>query len=147
MRNERHSNRTEWWVRSPDAITPGTRRSVERSQLDERSRPDVAGLGPVGSRIVAEVFVGLVQGGKDPCVSQAGWQPTLPATTPGTFFMTDFLHSLVISAPLTGSRRSIPVRPLRRLMRHGHSSRAQRPAVKGRGSSENCVPAQLDREE
>lgn len=49
-------------------------------------------LGPVGARLVAEVFVGLVQGDKDSFMSQPGWTPTLPAKTPGTFFMTDLLQ-------------------------------------------------------
>jgi hypothetical protein len=48
-------------------------------------------LGPVGGRIVAEVFIGLLQ--SDPgsyVVKQPGWQPTLPSKS-GTFRMTDFL--------------------------------------------------------
>ena len=40
-------------------------------------------LGPVGARIVAEVFVGLVQGDADSFLSQPGWTPTLPAKTAG----------------------------------------------------------------
>jgi hypothetical protein len=48
-------------------------------------------LGPVGGRIVAEVFVGLLQ--SDPTsylAARPGWQPTLPGKA-GTFRMTDFL--------------------------------------------------------
>jgi hypothetical protein len=48
-------------------------------------------LGPVGGRIVTEVFVGLLE--SDPAAYlavQPGWQPTLPAKS-GTFRMTDFL--------------------------------------------------------
>jgi Animal haem peroxidase len=48
-------------------------------------------LGPVGGRIVAEVFVGLLQ--SDPAsyvASQPGWQPTLPRKN-GSFRMADFL--------------------------------------------------------
>jgi hypothetical protein len=48
-------------------------------------------LGPVGGRIVAEVFIGLLQ--TDPgsyLATQPRWQPTLPSTN-GTFRMTDFL--------------------------------------------------------
>jgi Animal haem peroxidase len=48
-------------------------------------------LGPVAGRIVAEVFIGLLQ--SDPSswvVSRPGWQPTLPSKN-GTFRMTDFL--------------------------------------------------------
>ena len=48
-------------------------------------------LGPVGGRIVAEVFVGLLE--SDPAsylAAPARWQPTLP-TRSGEFRMTDFL--------------------------------------------------------
>lgn len=48
-------------------------------------------LGPVGGRIVAEVFIGLLQ--TDPSsylASRPRWQPTLPARD-GVFRMTDFL--------------------------------------------------------
>jgi hypothetical protein len=48
-------------------------------------------LGPVGGRIVAEVFIGLLQ--TDPgsyLAAQPRWQPTLPARN-GSFRMTDFL--------------------------------------------------------
>ena len=48
-------------------------------------------LGPVGGRIVAEVFIGLLQ--TDPgsyLATQPRWQPTLPSKN-GTFRMTDFL--------------------------------------------------------
>ena len=51
-----------------------------------------AHLGPVGSRIVAEVFVGLLDG--DPSSfrrQQPGWTPELPAATAGTFTMADLL--------------------------------------------------------
>jgi hypothetical protein len=50
-------------------------------------------LGAVGSRIVAEVFVGLLEGdpssflGADP-----SWKPTLPAATPDSFTMADLLR-------------------------------------------------------
>ena len=48
-------------------------------------------LGPVGGRIVAEVFVGLLR--NDPgswLTTRPDWQPTLPGNN-GTFGMTDFL--------------------------------------------------------
>ena len=48
-------------------------------------------LGPVGGRIVTEVFLGLLQ--SDPgsyLAAQPRWQPTLPAKG-GSFRMTDFL--------------------------------------------------------
>lgn len=59
-------------------------------------------LGPVGARIVAEVFVGLVQGDKDSFLSQPGWTPTLPAKTPGTFLMTDLLQFVGDISPIDG---------------------------------------------
>lgn len=57
-------------------------------------------LGPVGARLVAEVFVGLVQGDKDSFMSQPGWTPTLPAKSPGTFFMTDLLQFVGDLSPI-----------------------------------------------
>jgi hypothetical protein len=59
-------------------------------------------LGPVGARLVAEVFVGLVQGDKDSFLSQPNWKPTLPAKTPGTFFMTDLLQFVGDISPIDG---------------------------------------------
>jgi hypothetical protein len=59
-------------------------------------------LGPLGARLVAEVFVGLVQGDKDSFMSQAGWKPTLPAKTAGTFFMTDLLQFVADISPIDG---------------------------------------------
>jgi hypothetical protein len=59
-------------------------------------------LGEVGSRIVGEVFVGLLKG--DPrsfLHAQPAWTPTLPSQTPGTF-VGDLqrLSSLVLTVPL-----------------------------------------------
>jgi hypothetical protein len=59
-------------------------------------------LGPVGARLVAEVFVGLVQGDKDSFLQQPGWTPTLPSKTPGTFFMTDLLQFVGDISPIDG---------------------------------------------
>jgi hypothetical protein len=50
-------------------------------------------LGPVGGRIVGEVFLGLLQ--LDPrgfMRLQPNWRPTLPSQTPGGFRMTDLLR-------------------------------------------------------
>lgn len=50
-------------------------------------------LGPVGSHIVAEVFVGLLQGDTESYLwNDRNWRPTLPAATPGEFHMTDLLR-------------------------------------------------------
>jgi hypothetical protein len=59
-------------------------------------------LGPIGGRIVAEVFVGLVAGDKDSFLSQPGWTPTLPSKTPGTFHMTDLLQFVGDISPIDG---------------------------------------------
>ncbi len=50
-------------------------------------------LGEVGSRILAEVFVGLIQG--DPASALnvfPNWRPTLPAASAGNFTMVDMLN-------------------------------------------------------
>jgi hypothetical protein len=57
-------------------------------------REDGLRLGPVGARIVAEVFVGLLQLDPDSYLSvQPNWLPTLPTHdgTPQSFHMIDFL--------------------------------------------------------
>jgi hypothetical protein len=50
-------------------------------------------LGPVGGRIVGEVFAGVLE--LDPnsyLAVQPGWVPSLPSQTPGAFHMTDLLR-------------------------------------------------------
>jgi hypothetical protein len=57
-------------------------------------REDGLRLGPVGARIVAEVFIGLLQLDPDSYFSvQPDWTPTLPTHdgTPQSFRMIDFL--------------------------------------------------------
>jgi len=50
-------------------------------------------LGQVGSRIVAEVFVGLLQKDSSSFLARKpDWKPTLPAQNPGTFTMADLLR-------------------------------------------------------
>ncbi|MDP8932285.1 MAG: heme peroxidase family protein, partial [Actinomycetota bacterium] len=50
-------------------------------------------LGPVGSRIVAEVFVGLLEGDPTSFVAaDRNWKPTLPSSAPGVFAMADLLR-------------------------------------------------------
>lgn len=49
-------------------------------------------LGPVGSRILAEVFIGLLQADKASFLHQPGWTPTLPAANAGDFTMPDLLR-------------------------------------------------------
>ena len=58
-------------------------------------------LGPVGGRIVAEVFIGLLQGDALSYLKQdPGWTPILPSATAGTFEMTDLLRFAEVVAPL-----------------------------------------------
>ena len=50
-------------------------------------------LGTVGSRILAEVFVGLIEGDRNSFLSRCPkWTPILPAEKPNTFTMTDLLR-------------------------------------------------------
>lgn len=49
-------------------------------------------LGPVGSTIVAETFLGLVHGDQKSFLWQkSAWQPHLPAKVPGHFTMADLV--------------------------------------------------------
>jgi hypothetical protein len=49
-------------------------------------------LGPVGARIVAETFVGLLQGDANSYLAKRpDWTPELPGATPGDFTMADML--------------------------------------------------------
>lgn len=57
-------------------------------------------LGPVGARLVAEVFIGLVAGDTTSYLSDPTWKPTLPAKTPGTFLMSDLLQFVGDISPI-----------------------------------------------
>lgn len=58
-------------------------------------------LGAVGGRIVAEVFIGLLEGdAMSYLVQDPGWTPTLPSVVPNTFKMTDLLIFAGVVAPL-----------------------------------------------
>ena len=49
-------------------------------------------LGPVGSRLLAETFVGLIEASQISILSgEQPWQPTLPSQQPGHFTMVDLL--------------------------------------------------------
>jgi hypothetical protein len=61
---------------------------LKEAQVKGRSEQ----LGPVGSRIVSEVFVGILQGDSNSFLAQnPAWTPDLPAANPGTFTMADLL--------------------------------------------------------
>jgi hypothetical protein len=58
-------------------------------------------MGPVGSRIVGEVFIGLLKADKDSYLSvNRNWTPTLPSATPGNFAITDLLTFAGVVHPL-----------------------------------------------
>jgi len=60
-------------------------------------------LGPVGSTLVAEVFVGLVHGDHESYLwKKKDWKPELPAKKPGTFTMTDLLQFVGDISPVDG---------------------------------------------
>lgn len=50
-------------------------------------------LGPVGSTIVVETFLGMVHGDHESFMwKRSNWEPELPALTPGTFTMADLVR-------------------------------------------------------
>jgi len=60
---------------------------------EAKVRHDGLRLGPVGSTIISEVFVGLVHGDHNSFLWRVkNWKPTLPSATPGTFTMVDLLR-------------------------------------------------------
>ena len=73
------------------SASSGARRSGTTCSRRREVVADGLHLGPVGGRIVAEVFIGLLQ--TDPgsyLATQPHWQPTLPSKN-GSFRMIDFL--------------------------------------------------------
>lgn len=60
-------------------------------------------LGQVGSRVVAEVFFGLLRADAGSFLSRKpNWQPTLPARKAGTFTMVDLLDFMGEISPIDG---------------------------------------------
>jgi len=58
-------------------------------------------LGPVGGRIVGEVFIGLLKADESSYLgSQPSWRPVLPSATPGDFRITDLLTLAGVVPPL-----------------------------------------------
>jgi len=53
----------------------------------------------VGSRIVAEVFIGIIQGDENSFMAQKNWKPTLPAAKAGDFTMVDLLTFMAAAQP------------------------------------------------
>ncbi|NGZ03252.1 MAG: hypothetical protein CV090_09410 [Nitrospira sp. WS238] len=58
-------------------------------------------LGPVGSRIVGEVFIGLLKADKESYLSgNRNWKPTLPSAKSGDFEIADLLKFAGVVHPL-----------------------------------------------
>jgi len=93
-------------VLTPDEVASGTDGPILRAQGFDRETPlwyyilkeaevrtDGQRLGEVGSRIVAEVFAGLLEGDRNSFLAKdREWKPTLPSATPGTFTFADLLR-------------------------------------------------------
>jgi Animal haem peroxidase len=56
-------------------------------------------LGPVGGRIVAETFVRMLKRDPESFVNAAGFVPTLPSATPGTFTFADLVTFAGVTQP------------------------------------------------
>jgi len=101
-------------VLTPAEIATGTDGTVAKAHGFDKKTPlwyyilkeaQVKGgserLGPVGARIVAEVFIGLVAGDVSSYLGvNPKWKPTLPSKTPGTFLMTDLLQFVGDLSPI-----------------------------------------------
>ena len=58
-------------------------------------------LGPVGSCIVGEVFIGLLKADGDSYLAvDQNWKPVLPSMQPGQFHITDLLTFAGVVHPL-----------------------------------------------
>jgi hypothetical protein len=58
-------------------------------------------LGPVGARIVGEVFIGLLKADESSYLAaQPRWTPVLPSAIPGQFHITDLLTFAGVVPPL-----------------------------------------------
>lgn len=58
-------------------------------------------MGPVGGRIVGEVFIGLLKADEGSYLAaRPNWKPTLPSAQPGRFFITDLLRFSGVVPPL-----------------------------------------------
>ncbi len=91
---------------TPDEIASGTDGAVAKAKglhtstplwyyilKEAKVRHNGERLGPVGSTIISEVFVGLVQGDQNSYLWQrANWKPTLPSKQAGNFTMADLLR-------------------------------------------------------
>lgn len=67
-------------------------------------------LGPVGSTLLAETFVGLIEGSRYSVLAESNryWRPTLPGVRPGQFTLVDLLLLVGDLNPLGGERVQAP---------------------------------------
>jgi Animal haem peroxidase len=91
---------------TPDEIATGPDGAIARAHGLDRETPlwyyilkeaDARGdgqrLGPLGSRIVSEAFVGFLEGDRNSFLARdRHWKPTLPGARPDTFTMADLLN-------------------------------------------------------
>ncbi|MFY0563026.1 peroxidase family protein [Archangium lansingense] len=76
---------------------------------EAEQRGNSKNLGPVGSRILAEVFVGLLEcDASSFLASNPQWKPTLPSSKPGTFTMTDLLRFSGDLSPINDAKNLLP---------------------------------------
>lgn len=88
---------TELQPYSMDRSTPLWYYILKEAQLLENGER----LGPVGGRIVGEVFIGLLRADRSSYLaSERHWRPTLPSATLGEFRMTDLLTFAGVVPPL-----------------------------------------------
>jgi hypothetical protein len=58
-------------------------------------------MGPVGGRIIGEVFIGLLRADRDSYLTvNRNWKPTLPSATAGDFEIADLLRFAGVVHPL-----------------------------------------------
>lgn len=82
-----------------DKETPLWYYILKEAEVQGKSRR----LGAVGSRIIAEVFVGLLEQDSSSFLTRDPyWRPTLPSQSPGTFTMADLLRFVSDISPLDG---------------------------------------------
>jgi Animal haem peroxidase/LysM domain len=91
-----------------DTQTPLWYYILKESEVLNESRR----LGPVGSRIVAETFVGLIKGSRHSILSETNryWRPWLPSLRPGHYTIVDLLLLVGDFNPL-GNERPLPPPP------------------------------------
>ena len=79
-------------------------------------------LGPVGSRLLAETFVGLIEGSRHSILTPENryWRPMLPSQRPGHFTMADMLLLVNDLNPLGADKETI-VPPIIHLVQRGET--------------------------